>query len=97
VSAGAINSCALAGWAPDEGVAMSEYVSSMWAELTNSDVWKKWPLGIVDGVVRKPGALNDAPLLNYLQTALAAFPEGYKRRITVGSVNVETGEYTKFT
>ena len=96
VSAGSINTIATAGWAPEDGVAMSQYLSDLTGSIVNSDVWVEWPLGLVDGAVMKPGLLNDGPLFNVLREQLAAFPEGYKRRVTLAAVNVETGEYTTF-
>jgi len=97
VSAGSINTLALAGWAPEDGMAAAEYISMTMQTLTNSDVWKEWPLGLVEGATIKPGLLNDAPLLQFLRDQLAGFPEGFKRRVVASAVDVETGEYTSFT
>jgi predicted acylesterase/phospholipase RssA len=96
VSAGSINTLALAGWAPSDGMAAAEYMSETLQNLTNSDVWVEWPLGLVEGATVKPGLLNDGPLFQFLRNQLAGFPEGYKRRVTLAAVNVETGEYTTF-
>lgn len=63
VSAGSINTAALAGWAPEDGKAAAEYISQTMQTLTNPDVWKEWPLGLAIGATIKPGLLNDGPLL----------------------------------
>ena len=39
VSAGSINTIAMAGWAPEDGVAMSEYLSYLTGISVSSNVW----------------------------------------------------------
>jgi predicted acylesterase/phospholipase RssA len=95
VSAGAINTAALAGFAPEDGINAAEYISYTWTQLVNSDIWVEWPLGLAEGLV-KPGLLNNGPAVEFLTEQIAGFPEGYKRRVTMAAVNVETGEYTTF-
>jgi len=73
----------------------ADYLSYTWSSLTNSDIWVEWPLGLAEGLV-KPGILNNAPAVDFLNTQIAGFPEGYKRKVVMSAVNVETGEYTSF-
>ena len=40
--------------------------------------------------------MNNGPLFEFLREQISSFPEGYKRRVTIAAVNVETGEYTTF-
>ena len=40
--------------------------------------------------------MDNGPLLRYLTDQLYNFPEGAKRRISLGAVNVETGEFEVF-
>jgi len=47
VSAGAINTAALAGYAPDQLLEMSEFMSDTWANIDNSDIYEFWPEGLV--------------------------------------------------
>ena len=42
------------------------------------------------------GLVDDSPLLNYLQGIVSTFT-GFKRRVVMSSVNVDTGEYVDFT
>ena len=67
VSAGSINGLAVSGWEIGDEVAMADWLSDMWNSLTTDDVWVNWDKGVADGVLLKPGAVNNAPLLNFLQ------------------------------
>ena len=40
--------------------------------------------------------MNTDPALNFFDWLLSQFPEGYKRRITVGSASVNDGEFVTF-
>lgn len=42
------------------------------------------------------GCLDDSPALAFLDETLKKFPEGYKRRVTLASGNVNNGEFTTF-
>ncbi len=41
--------------------------------------------------LRKTGHLNNAPAVEFLTEQIAGFPEGYKQRVVVSAVKVETG------
>jgi len=41
------------------------------------------------------GALDNSPLVNYVQKLMAPFPD-YKRKVTIASVEVNEGVYTEF-
>ena len=42
ISAGSINTAGMVGFAPNETVEATQYLSDMWAEVNNKDVWKLW-------------------------------------------------------
>jgi predicted acylesterase/phospholipase RssA len=70
VSAGAINTAALAGYAPDEFVEMSEFVSDTWANLVNSDIWAEWPEGILRSALTEKGLLDNSAAVPFLQSVM---------------------------
>ena len=70
VSAGAINSAGLAGYAPEEFVEMSEFVSEIWETTTNSDIWTMWPEGMVRAGLTEKGLINNAAAVPYLQSII---------------------------
>lgn len=109
ISAGSINTAALAPWAPEDFVAATEFISETWNGLTNADIWNyqpdippvegegpKYELGL-RGFLEYPGAVSDSPALKTISDILAEFPEGYKRDIRVTAANANTGEYHQFT
>ena len=44
ISAGSINAIALAAWEIGKETEAAQWVSDLWKNLHNSDVWKRWPL-----------------------------------------------------
>lgn len=100
VSAGAINTAALAGFAPEDIVAATEFLSDTWNTLTNDQIWSyqpniapvegegiDWKLG-VNGFLNYNGALNSDPALATMDRILKGFPEGYKRSVVLAAADV---------
>ena len=77
---------------------MSEWISKVWNSATNEEVWAFWPGAhpTYDALLKEQGILNDGPGYATGQQILSQF-KGYKRRIAIGSVDVNTGEYNVFT
>ena len=97
ISAGSINAIATIGWAIGDEVAATEWGSDLWKNLHTSDVYKNWPLSIVEGLLTKGGIFDNTPLRDYLLNMLKGFDGEFKRRITVGSIDANTGDYFQFT
>ena len=79
---------------------MSEWLSEVWNQATNEMVWATWPAAkpVYDALFEEQGILNDGPGYATGQLILnGGFPEGYKRRIAIGSCDVNTGDYHVFT
>lgn len=97
VSAGSINTVAMAGWEVGSEKALADWLTSLWKNLSSADVWQDWTFGKVQGMTLKGGAVDNSPLLAYLRETLAPYEaEGYKRRVTVSTVEVDSGVYTEF-
>ena len=99
VSAGSINTAALAGWAVGDEKAAAQWMSDLYMKLTSDQVWKDWRFGKVQGVTLKNGMVDNSPLVAYLRGIVGdpMFSAGFKRRVTLATVNVNNGEYTEFT
>ena len=82
VSAGAINTAGLAGFAPEDVIAASEFLSDTWSSLTNDQIWNyqphhaptpgegiDWERGLM-GFLFYRGALNSDPALATLDEIL---------------------------
>jgi len=96
VSAGGINTAMIAGYDIGDEKALFDYLTQTSLDLHTSDIWKDWPLGKLSGALIMGGAVDNAPLLNYLQGVVLGF-DSFKRRFVISAVNVDTGEYTEFT
>lgn len=66
VSAGAINTAALAGWDPADLVQMSEWLSDTWANLHNPDIYTTWPEGIIRPLWTEKGILDNSNAVPFL-------------------------------
>ena len=96
VSAGAINTSATAVFETGDELAMSEFLSDAWANLTSPDIWVEWPNeGPVMALFNKPGMLDTSPAINYMTELIAPYKE-IKRRFTVAAVDANTGDYEVF-
>ena len=95
ISAGAINTAGTAGWHPSEVVEMTEWLSAEWYSLKNSDVWLWRNTGIKDAILEEPSIFDDDPALEEIEY-LMSFKDDYHRRVSVGTVNANTGEFVEF-
>ena len=50
----------------------------------------------MQGCKNNGGCLDDSPLLSYFQGITDEFPEGYKRRMSIGASDFNTGEFMVF-
>ena len=66
ISAGSINAVQMMGYPVGDEVAMSEAGSDLWKNLHTSDVWKDWWITPLDGLLFKPGMVDNSPLLAFL-------------------------------
>ena len=97
ISAGAINAAGLAPFAPEELMESAQYLSDTWANLHTHDIWKWWDYeGPIEGCIKEQGCVDTSPAIAFLGNLLAQFPDGYKRRMTVAAVDVNTGDFIQF-
>ena len=71
ISAGSINTLALAGWEKGKELEAVQWISDLWKNLHTSDVWKKWPFEIYNAFFGKPGMVDNSPLLEFLTNTIA--------------------------
>jgi len=94
ISGGAINSCGMAVWAKEDGVAMSEWLSNEWNTLTTNRIWKWYPGGPLAGFHEK-SFMDDTPLIDFLRETLEQFGS-VKRDSMVGTVDANAARYQKW-
>jgi len=99
ISAGSINTAGLIGFAPEETVKASEYLSDMWASVDNPDVYHEWvgsgKTGFVRSCLGYISCVDTTPALTWLSGALSNFTE-VKRRFSISAGDVSTGEFVTF-
>ena len=95
ISAGSINTLAMAGYEIGKEKELADWVSDLWKNLKTSDVWQNWTLSIAEGLTVKAGLLDNSPLLAYMESIAENFTD-YERRVTIGAGNVNTGEFHTF-
>jgi len=95
ISTGAINTIYMAVWEPSAVVKMTEMLSEIMATTVNDNIWKNWTLGPLWGLLEKPSLLNDDPMAAYFDWLISDFND-FKRRFTVGTVDISSGEFVTF-
>ena len=63
--------------------------------MTNERIYKKWPMGFVQGLLINSGMFDNQPLLDLVTDVLHKAGKIYKALI-VGSVDANTGNYVTF-
>jgi predicted acylesterase/phospholipase RssA len=71
ISAGAINTAGLVGWAVGDEINALEWLSDTFNTLSSSQIWKEYPEGIEKSVFGHSSLLDDAPALDFLKSLLA--------------------------
>jgi predicted acylesterase/phospholipase RssA len=76
----------------------TEWLSEVMETMQTSDAWVEYPEGFARALMNRPSLLDTSPFIPYLTSILSdeRFVDGFKRNFTIGSVNVETGEFTTF-
>ena len=94
ISTGALNAGALAQFAKGNEKAAGEFLVNTWLTIDGSQyVFVDWPGGLAQGILFEPGLYNTATLKNMINTKLN---KGINRKVTVGSTNLDTGEFINF-
>ena len=98
VSAGSIGASFMSLYDKGNEVAASEAYSHLWASTLNPEVWSMWPEhphNFPGGCEDHSGCFNDDAFLAGFRK-LASHNGDIKRNFTLGSVNVNDGEYITF-
>ena len=73
VSAGSMNTAAFAGYAIGDEASYVQYLSDKYLNLKTEDIYVDWRFGKVQGLTRKDGAVDNSPLLAWLQEVVQEF------------------------
>lgn len=95
VSAGSINSGGIATWPTGSEIEMTEWLSDVWAGMSNDQVYYKREGTVEDLLFREPSFLNDDPALATLRSIIN--DRSVARSFAVSAVDVQTGDYIAMT
>eukprot|EP01137_Pigoraptor_chileana_P026919 Opistho-2@8890 len=68
ISAGAINTGALCQYKVGDEIAGVNWLVDQWLSIRKSDIYKDWPLGLVQGFFAESGLFDTSPLIDFLKS-----------------------------
>lgn len=98
VSVGAINALGFSLHPKGEEKQMAEFMSGLWKNLTNSDIWRMWPDSGWDpiyGITSKTGYLDNTPLKNLLINLLETH-DGIQKKVIASATDILNGVYRSY-
>lgn len=94
VSAGTLNSAALAVFPPGKEKEYVQFSMDLWESVTTDKVLKFWPGGIVSGLTLAPSLFNNDPLRQLLTESLEG--KSFQRKISIGTCDANNAEYVVY-
>ena len=94
ISIGAINGLGLAQFPKGKESEAADYLISTWRNISQRDVFKSWPGGLIDGLFFKQSLFDNDPEIDFLRNNIKIAPN--KRMITVAATDFSTGEKVTF-
>ena len=91
MSVGAVNALGVSLFSKGEEQAMIDYMYDVWYNFGKDDFMKNWKYGIANGILNKPGLFDNSLELEFIRRTMKPFPEGLKRKLTVGVVDANQG------
>jgi len=73
---------------------MAKFMSGLWANLTNGDIWRMWPEAGWDptyGVRDAPGYLDNSPLISMMENLIKKF--GLHKKVIASATDIQNGQY----
>jgi len=95
VSFGAFNAAMVAVHPKGEEQEMIDELYGIWKNAKDIKTYQNWWFGPIQGVINKGGLYDSTPWDEYLEKTIDG--RGSQRKMTLGAVNVETGEYLDIT
>ena len=95
VSVGSINAFGYSMFAKGSEAEAANYMRSLWANLTNDDIWSWWSTIDKAEGLNKAGLLDNMPLYNFL-LKLKKENKTLKKNVIVSAVDSDSGNYMPF-
>lgn len=94
VGCGALNAVLLATYALGTEASAASALTSFWEASTSSHFYQDWTRGLIEGILRKSGLYDSAPLLNTIEKATGTGT--FHRQVVVGSTDLISGDFVTF-
>ena len=74
---------------------MAKFMTDLWANLTNDDIWRMWPQAGWDPAygINQPGYLDNSPLIAMMERLIKQFG-GVHKKVIASATDVKNGQYT---
>lgn len=94
ISAGSLNSLAIAQYPPGSEKQASDYILSVWKTLnSSSQIFEPWKGGFIQGILFESGLYSSQPEKVLLQQKITVAPQ---RKISIGTVDIDSGLYKTY-
>jgi predicted patatin/cPLA2 family phospholipase len=92
ISVGSINTLGMSRFKKGEEKQAIEFILKLWRDVKSwKDIYKRWPLWMLDPFIRKSGLYDTAPMKVFLKNAIQ--DKNIERKIIIGAVNLVDGVY----
>lgn len=92
VQGGAVNAVLFSSFEKGDEVAAADRLKTFWDNAANSQLYKSWKAGIVQGFLWEGGLYNSEPIGDFLREEFAGISH-YKRDVDIGITDVLTGKF----
>jgi len=94
ISAGSINVVGVAMYPNGQEQEMAQFLNSTWRSIGQTDVFKMWFGGLLEGLLFRSSLVNNEPLRATL-TKLIKVP--FHKKVVIGTTDANSGDYVIFT
>ena len=81
----------MAMYPPGEEQAAAQVITQYWSILSESMIFQGWDFGYLQGLFSKSGLYDYTPYEKTLQQLASLFPNGFKRHLSVGMTDLNSG------
>ena len=89
---GALNGFILSMFPPGEEEKAIQTLTHFWTTIEDSMIYQDWTGGLIEGLLLREGLFNTEPLETTLRNLAALYPEGFKRKLSVGMAELNSGK-----
>lgn len=76
---------------PGQELEAANFLKETWLNITKTDIYIDWPLGIINGVMFQKGFFNNGPYIDFVDHFLRNAT--FKRQFSIGVINANDGKY----